>query len=386
LIHLSFDVQFLVSAGEASGDMYAAGVVEHLRRRLPAAQFFGCAGAKLQAEGVEPVVDAADLSVVGLAEVVHHLPRIYGEYRKLVREARKRKPVAALLTDNPDFHLRLARRLKETGTPVFYLVAPQAWAWRSGRVKAIRALVDRLFCLFPFEEAWFRERGVDATYIGHPLAARARVRQSREEFLTRYGLSSDKRVLVLLPGSRAGEARRHLGTLLEAAAELRRKFDLNVVLATPSGFRARGVLATFREPIGAQSIQIVENDTWDAIGHADLALAASGTVTIEAAVLGTPMVTFYKVTPLTWYAGRHLVKVPFLSMVNLVAGRQIVPELMQHEMTAARLVEEAGELLTNEARANRMRADLAEVRAALTQDGDPLARVAATIAGAVGGQ
>lgn len=372
--------------------MYAAGVVEHLRQRLPAAQFFGCAGAKLQAEGVEPVVDAADLSVVGLAEVVHHLPRIYGEYRKLAGEARRRRPVAALLTDNPDFHLRLARRLKEARTPVFYLVAPQVWAWRQGRVKTIRALVDQLFCLFPFEEAWFRERGVNATYIGHPLAARARVRQSREEFLERYGLSSDKRTLVLLPGSRAGEARRHLGTLLEAAGELRRKFDLNVVLATPSGFRERGVLRTFREPgsfrepNGTQSIQIVENDTWDAIGHADLALAASGTVTIEAAVLGTPMVTFYKVTPLSWYAGRHLVKVPFLSMVNLVAGREIVPELMQREMTAARLVAEASELLTNEARANRMRADLAEVRAALTREGDPLERVAAAIAEAVGGQ
>jgi lipid-A-disaccharide synthase len=383
---LSFDVQFLVSAGEASGDMYAAGVVEHLRQRLPAAQFFGCAGSKLQAEGVEPVVDAADLSVVGLAEVVHHLPRIYGEYRKLVGAARERRPAAALLTDNPDFHLRLALRLKEIGTPVFYLVAPQAWAWRAGRVKAIRALVDKLFCLFPFEESWFRERGVNATYIGHPLAARARVRQSREEFLDRYGLSKDKRVLALLPGSRPGEARRHLGTLLEAAAELRRKFDLNVVLGTPHGFRARGVLQTFREPIETESIQIVENDTWDVIGHADLALAASGTVTIEAAVLGTPMVTFYKVTPLSWYAGRHLVKVPFLSMVNLVAGRQIVPELMQQEMTAARLVTEAGELLMNEARTNRMRADLAEVRMALTREGDPLARVAATITEAVGGQ
>jgi lipid-A-disaccharide synthase len=300
--------------------------------------------------------------------------------------ARERRPVAALLTDNPDFHLRLARRLKDGGTPVFYLVAPQAWAWRAGRVKAIRALVDKLFCLFPFEEAWFRERGVNATYIGHPLAARARVRQSRDEFLEQYGLPKDRRVLVLLPGSRAGEARRHLGTLLEAAAVLRRKFDLNVVLATPNGFGARGVLATFREPIEAQSIKIIENDTWDAIGHADLALAASGTVTIEAAVLGTPMVTFYKVTPLSWYAGRRLVKVPYLSMVNLVAGRQIVPELMQDEMTAARLVAEAGELLTNKARVGRMRADLAEVRTALTREGDPLERVAATIADSVGGQ
>jgi lipid-A-disaccharide synthase len=269
---------------------------------------------------------------------------------------------------------------------VFYLVAPQAWAWRAGRAKAMRNLVDKLFCLFPFEEAWFRERGVNATYIGHPLAARARVRQSRDEFLEKYSLPKGRRVVVLLPGSRAGEARRHLGTVLESAAALQRQFDLSVVLATPAGFRERGVFETFREPIEAQSIQVVENDTWDAIGHADLALAASGTVTIEAAVLGTPMVTFYKVTPLSWFAGRRLVKVPFLSMVNLVAGRRIVPELMQQEMTAARLAAEAAELLTNGARVSRMRKDLDDVRAALTRDGDPLARVAATIAEAVGGQ
>jgi len=159
-----------------------------------------------------------------------------------------------------------------------------------------------------------------------------------------------------------------------------------VALATPGGFRERGVLQTFREPIEAESIQIIENDTWDAIGHADLALAASGTVTIEAAVLGTPMVTYYKVTPLSWYAGRRLVKVPFLSMVNLVAGRKIVPELMQREMTAARLIEEASKLLADETRADSMRKDLAEVRTALTRDGDPLEQVAATVAGLVGRQ
>src|SRR6185437_13423130 len=200
------------------------------------------------------------------------------------------------------------------------------------------------------------------------------------------GLAKGRRMLVLLPGSRPGEARRHLGTVLKAAAALRRKFDLSVVLATPDGFRERGVLQTFREPIEAESIQIIENDTWDAIGHADLALAASGTVTIEAAVLGTPIVTYYKVTPLSWYAGRRLVKVPFLSMVNLVAGRKIVPELMQREMTPARLAEEASKLLADETRADSMRKDLAEVRTALTRDGDPLEQVAAAIADLVGRQ
>jgi lipid-A-disaccharide synthase len=381
---LRLNVQFLVSAGEASGDMYAAGVLERLRQHLPSARFYGCAGPKLRDEGVDPIVDAADLSVVGLAEVVAHLPRIYGEYRKLVRYARQHPPAAALLTDNPDFHLRLARHLKRLNVPVFYLVAPQVWAWRQGRVRIIRELVDKLFCLFPFEERWFRERGVDATYIGHPLAAIARPRFSRAEFIDRYQLPADRRMLVLLPGSRAGEAQRHLPILLDTVALLQRRFALAVTLAVPKGFTSRGVFRRFQERIAALAIKVIENEAWDCIGHADLALAASGTVTMEAAVLGTPMVTFYKVTSLSWWAGRHLVKVPYLSMVNLIAERQIVPELIQHEMTPGKLADASEKLLFSPALADRMRADLANVRAALSREGDPFERAAHMIVDSLG--
>jgi lipid-A-disaccharide synthase len=376
-------VEFLVSAGEASGDMYAAGVVERLRRHLPSAHFYGCAGPQLQALGVKPVIDAANLSVVGLAEVVAHLPRIYSEYRKLLRYAREHRPAAALLTDNPDFHLRLARHLKGMGVPVFYLVAPQVWAWRQGRVKTIRALVDKLFCLFPFEEPWFRERGVDATYIGHPLATAARTTMPRADFLRIHGLPEDRPLLVLLPGSRAGEALRHLPILLDTVTLLRRELNLSVVLATPHGFAERSVFSTFRERIAESSIKVIENEAWNCIGHASLALAASGTVTMEAAILGTPTVTFYKVTPLSWWAGRHLVKVPYLSMVNLIAQSEIVPELIQHDMTPEKLAAAAMELLTNPASAQRMRANLAQVRVALTREGDPFERAATVIAGAL---
>ncbi len=369
-------MRFLISAGEVSGDMYAAGVVSQLSQRYPSAEFYGSAGPKLQAEGVKPVIDSAKLAVVGLAEVAGHLPRIYRDYRRLIRFAKEHPPDAALLTDSPDFHLRLARHLNRLNVPVFYLVAPQVWAWRQGRVKIIREVVDRLFCLFPFEEAWFRKRGVDATYIGHPLAALVRRKFSRDQFLERHGLTRNSRLLVLLPGSRSGEALRHLPVLLEVVEELRRRFALSVVLAVPGGFQARTSLTIFRERIETLSIQIVENETWDCIGHADLALAASGTVTVEAAILGTPMVTFYKVTPLSWWAGRRLVKVPFLSMVNLIAEREIVPELIQQNMTAANIAAAAVELLTKPERVDRMRADLAEVRVALTRDGDPFERAA----------
>ncbi len=372
-------MQFLVSAGEASGDLYASGVVSRLKTLIPSATYYGCAGPRLQDAGVKPVVDAGAISVVGLAEVVAHLPRIYGEYRRLVRYARQHPPAAALLTDNPDFNLRLARQLKRLGVPIFYLVAPQVWAWRQGRVKIIRELVNKLFCLFPFEEPWFRERGVDATYIGHPLANLVRPAFGRGEFLTRHGLPPNSRLLVLLPGSRSGEIARHLPALLETVALLRAKFDLSVVLATPKGFQTRSVLLKFRERLAALSIQVVENETWDCIAHASVALAASGTVTMEAAVLGTPMVTFYKVNPLSWYAGRHLVKAPFLSMVNLIAEKPIVQELIQNDMTPAKLASAVSGLLTSDARADRMRADLAEVRRALTPLHDPLGQTARLI-------
>lgn len=329
-------------------------------------------------------MDAASLSVVGLAEVAGHLPRIYGEYRKLVRLARERRPDAAILVDSPDFHLRLARHLKKLGVPVFYLVAPQAWAWRERRVHAIRRRTDKLFCLFPFEEPWFRERGVDATYIGHPLTAMARISYSRVDFFAKHGLDAAKRTLVLLPGSRPGEAQRHMPDLLGAVELLRKKLPLAVVLAVPEGFGAEAAFAKFRERIRALSIQVIENETWDAIGHADAALAASGTVTIEAAVLGTPMATFYRVTPLSWRLGRRLVKVPFLSMVNLVAGSAIVPELMQNEMTPANLAAAAEALLVSPERAARMRADLARVRDLLTLGGDPLGRAAELMLQALG--
>lgn len=377
------NVQFLVSAGEASSDMYAAGVVNRLREALPELSFYGCAGPQLQSAGVEPIIDASQLAVVGLAEVVGHLPRIYGEYLKLVRFARQRPPVAALLTDSPDFHLRLARQLKRMGVPIFYMVAPQVWAWRESRIKVIRELVDKLFCLFPFEEPWFRERGVDATYIGHPLATIVRPRWSRTEFLDRHSISSDRPLIVLLPGSRAGEACRHMPILLETVKMLGQRFSLSFVLATPKGFQTRAALETFREPMSALSIKIVENEAWDCIGHAQLALAASGTVTIEAAILGTPMVTFYKVNPISWHAGHRLVKVPFLSMVNLVAGRKIVPELIQNEMTAAAISELASELLSDKERVDRMRDELASVRLSLTGIGDPLKMVAEAIAGTI---
>ena len=383
---LNVEPTFLISAGEASGDMYAAALVASLRKSLPTAHFFGCAGPKLQAQGVQPIIHAASLSVVGLAEVIAHLPRIYAQYRKLLRYTRAHPPTAAILTDNPDFHLRLARHLKKMGIPVFYLVAPQVWAWRQGRVKTIRRLVTKLFCIFPFEEPWFRNHGVDATYIGHPLAGMVHTSTSAVAFRQAHNLPAEGPIITLLPGSRPGEALRHMPVLLNTVQLLRHRWPTAAfILATPKGFAQLGVFSNFKERIAASSIKVIENEAWDCIGHASLALAASGTVTMEAAVLGTPMVTFYKVTALSWWAGRRLVKVPYLSMVNLIAERLIVPELIQDQMTAENLAEAATNLLASPGKMAQMRADLAAVRASLIKAGDdsatqPLERAAHIIA------
>jgi len=373
--------KILISAGEASGDLYAAALVEALRERAPEAEFFGSAGPRMRDAGVRQVVDAGELAVVGLVEVVRHIPRIHGEFRKLARAAEQERPDLAILTDSPSFHMRLAKKLRRLGIPVVHLIAPQVWAWKKWRVRQIRRDIDKLLCIFPFEEEFFRRHGIDASYIGHPLARRIAPSASKEEFFREHSLPPDKPLVALLPGSRAGEAARHLPALADAAGRMNRKRPASFVLATPAGTGHGGRPADFWEPISRAPIQVIEGKTWDAIAHADLALAASGTVTVETALLGVPMATFYKVTPLTWWMGKVLVDVPFYSMVNLVAGRRIVPEIMQNEMTGERLAAEAERLLADYEARDRMKRDLAEVRTKLTGAGDPMELAAEIIQG-----
>jgi len=366
--------RILVSAGEASGDLYASLVVEELRRTLPDAAFFGCTGPRLRAARVRTVVNAASLAVVGLVEVASHLPRIYREYRKLLAAAAECRPDLAILTDSPDFHLRVARRLHRQGVPVVQLVAPQVWAWRRKRVKQMRRNLQHLLCIFPFEEEFFRREGVSATYIGHPLAGMVRPSLGRDEFFRKHRLSPARPLIVVLPGSRRGEAARHLPALAGAVDRLYREQAVNLILPASANTGA----AFFRERLGRSPIQVIEGESWDAMAHADLALAASGTVTVEAALLGTPMVTFYRVTWASWLAGKLLVRTPYYTMVNLIAGRRVVPELMQSHMTGESIAAEARRLLSDpEARAE-MKAGLAEVAQKLAgRPGGPSAVVRA---------
>jgi len=345
--------EILISAGEASGDRYAAWLAEAVRERNPESTFFGCAGERLRAAGCEAVVDAASLATVGLREVLGDIPRIYGEFRRLLDAAKRRRPKLAVLVDSPDFNLRVAKKLEGMGIPVLYLVAPQAWAWRPWRTRQIARLVRRLLCIFPFEEAWFRERGVNAEYIGHPLARRIRPTMSREEFFARWNLRNDRPLVGLFPGSRRKEIALNLPVMEEAA----KKIDAQFMTAS--------ALSTQHSAL-----------SWDLLAHSDVSIVASGTVTIEAALLGAPMVVVYRVTQPTWRLGRLLVRTPFYSMVNLVAGRKVVEELIQDAFTPQAAAAEVSRLLASAPAREEQRQGLAEVARRLATDADPISRAA----------
>lgn len=368
-------MKILVSAGEASGEYYAASMVDALRGRHPDWEFFGCAGPRLQRSGVRPVIDAAKLGVVGLVEVLSHLPGIYAEYRKLIAAAERERPDLAILTDSQAFHARVAASLKQRNIPVFQLIAPQAWAWRESRVIPMRRNLTHLLCIFPFEEPWFRERGVPTTYIGHPLAARIAPRQTRVSFFHDLGIPESAPVIALLPGSRRGEIRRHLPLIWDAASRLQLRFpDARFVTGTTESIGER----FFVNQLPSASIQhsVIVDRTWDLLAHADVALAASGTVTMEAALLGTPTVSFYKVNELSWHLGRRLVRTPYFTMANLIAGERIVPELIQGDATGESLAKSAEELIAGPGARDRQREGLARVAAALRTGHDPMDRAA----------
>jgi len=375
--------RILISAGESSGDRYAARLATALRSRLGEVELFGCAGEQMKAAGVRPVVDMASLAVVGIVEVLHHIPRIYGEYRKLLAEAERIQPTVAILTDSPDFHLRVANRLTGMGIAVHYLVAPQVWAWREGRIKQLQRNVKEMYCIFPFEEKYFRERGVRATYIGHPLSKLVRPSLNRKDFFAKHSIPENQPLITLCPGSRSSEAARHLAPLAGAIARIRSQRDCTCVLAVPEDAAKRFGPGYFGDFLSATAARLVSGETWDALAYADVALPASGTVAVEAALLGVPMVTYYKVSPATYLIGRPLVKVPFYSMVNLVAGEEIVPELIQHDMTAARLAAETLRLLDDQPARHRMLDGLSRVSALLSTSHDPIDSAASRIVASI---
>ncbi len=363
-------MRILISAGEASGEVYGAKLMEALRheaadRGLEAPEFFGVGGETMRAAGCDLVVDAHEIAVVGLAEVVEHLPRIYRRFRHVVREAERRKPDAAVLIDFPDFNFRLAKELHKRGIPVIYYVSPQLWAWRPSRIELVRKYVSKMLVIFPFEEKFYRERGIDAEYVGHPLAALAAPNISREEFAANYGLDPAREWIALLPGSRRGEVSRILPTLLGAAQLLGPDYVYIVPVASTL---SADWMTTFLRSYSGPPITFTR-DARAMLLHARVAAVASGTSTLEAALIGTPFTMVYRVAPLTWSLGRRLVKVDRFAMVNLIAERDVVTELVQDDLTAEQVAAQLRGLLPDGVAREKMLADFREVRQKLGAGG-----------------
>ena len=338
--------------------MYGAQLIEALRRRNPQLEFFGVGGERMRAAGCDTVVDAKDLSVVGITEILSHLPKIYGLYQRLISEADRRKPDLAVVIDSPAFNWRVARQMKKRGIPVVYYVAPQFWAWRQERVRLIRNYADKALVIFPFEEKFYRERGVDASFVGHPLADLPEPTIARKDYAAQFHLDPAKPWITLMPGSRVKEVRMNLPTILEAAAQLGSNYEFLLPVApTLDRSFVQGLL-------GSQSITLVP-ESLPALWHSRAGIIASGTATVEAAMMRTPFVMVYRVSPLTYLLGKPRVKVPRFAMVNLIAGQEVVPELVQHDFTAENVVAQIKEILPDGLTRDRMLQGLTQVKARL---------------------
>jgi lipid-A-disaccharide synthase len=343
----------LLSAGEASGDMYAARLATALKQRLDV-DIFGMGGPQMRAAGVEIITDYSEVSVVGITEVLKRLPSLFRAMRRLVDEAQRRHPPLAILTDFPGFHLRLARKLGPKGIRNVYYICPQFWAWRPWRVNLVRRRFAHALCIFRFEEQFYADAGVPVKFIGHPLVGNVKPTMTRELFCQKYGLKKAAKILTILPGSRRGEIAHHVPVLIEALAEIRQKLPEppEIVVAVAPGLDVPRLEARFPSD---WHVRFIEEDTYNALAAADLAIVSSGTATVETALLGKPMIVVYRLSPLTARLAKPLVKTKFFSMVNLIAGRAVVPELIQNEFTPRRVAAEAEKLLSaSEEGRNRM--------------------------------
>jgi lipid-A-disaccharide synthase len=349
----------LGSAGQPRAAVSTQGVLE----------FFGVGGERMRASGCDTFVDAKDLAVVGITEILSHLPKIYGLYRRLIREADRRRPDVAIVIDSPAFNWRVAREMKRRSIPTVYYVAPQFWAWRQGRVRLIRKYIDKALVIFPFEEKFYRNRGVDATFVGHPLAELPDPSVTRDDYAAQFCLDPAKFWITLMPGSRVKEVRMNLPAILESARQLGAAYEflLPVAPTLNAGFLKSFFNSTSQLP----RITFVP-EALPALFHARAGIVASGTATVEAAMMNTPFVMVYRVSPLTYMLGKPRVKIPRFAMVNLIAGREVVPELVQQNFTAENVVARLNQIIPEGPGRRAQLEGLAEVRAQLrAPDGVP---------------
>lgn len=351
----------MIVAGEASGDLHGSNLVKETLRLDPQVSFFGIGGAKMRAAGVETVVDSSEMAVVGLVEVIAHFGVIYRAYRTLQNIIRTNPPDLLVLIDYPDFNMRIAKLAKAAGIPVLYYISPQIWAWRVGRVKKIARLVDRMAVVFPFEVPFYQGAGVPVDFVGHPLVDTVRPAMTRDRAFAEFGLDPARPVVGLFPGSRRGEIKTLLPVILESAEILHKRHpELQFILPLASSLSNEDVNPHLeRSPL---PVTVIADRGYDVMQVCDAVISVSGTVTLELALMGVPMVIIYKVSPLTYEIGKRVVKVEHIGICNIVAGERAVRELVQHEAEPSAIADEISRLLTDEAYRQTVMQKLATVK------------------------
>ena len=341
----------MIIAGEASGDMHGANLVKALQRMRPDLTFSGMGGKELAAVGVDILFDAAKIAVVGVVEVFSHLKDIFKARRTLIEEMRQKKPALLILIDFPDFNMLLAAQAKKLNIPVFYYISPQVWAWRSGRVKKIASLSRRVATILPFEQQFYKKHGYDVDFVGHPLLDTVSATMSKTDFINKYTIPAENRLIGIIPGSRSKEIKFLLSDFLQAALLYQQHSDTPCTFLLP---KASTISRSLLDDNGlnqfchTMDIRVISENRYDLMEACDAALTASGTVTLELGILGTPAVVAYKVSPKTYFLGKMLIRnIRFFSLVNLISDKKIIPELLQDEVTPERLAAELEKLTTN---------------------------------------
>jgi len=354
--------RLMMIAGEASGDLHGSGVVRELKKRLPSLEIFGIGGDNMQREGMELVHHIASLSFMGFVEVVRHLSLIRSVEKSLETVFEQRKPDVVVLIDYPGFNLRFARRIRKQGAKILYYISPQVWAWNKGRVKKMKRLVDRMKVVFPFEVEIYKQEGIDVEFVGHPLVEVLGQTCSRDDFFRTHGLDPGKKLLGLFPGSRPQEIERILPSMVAAALRLEQLTGVQAAVGVAANLGAACVRTFIPE---GSSIFLLENASYDLMKHSDVAVVTSGTATLETGWFGTPLVVVYKTSPVTFLLGKLLVDVPYIGLVNIVAGKRVAPELIQHDLTPDNLIVAVRRIIEEGGYAERMRAELSVIKTKL---------------------
>ena len=336
----------LIVAGESSGEKHGASLVHELKKIQPSWEFFGIGGKWMKKEGVEVLFAVEELAVVGAVEIISQVPRIRKIFNQILKQCRSRSPAAAVLVDSPDFNLRLAKKLKKLSIPVLYFISPTVWAWRKARLKTIKKTVEKMLLIFPFEESIYKENGIPAAYVGHPLLERVSVTLNKKEFFRKYGLHPKKRLIAILPGSRKSEIKYHLPILMEAIPKIRDEFSAQFVLIQAETLEKDFLLSSIIS--GVEDLKILTEDSYNAMAASDLVLSACGTANLEAALVETPLIAFYRISYLSYCVGLKLMKIKNFSIVNILAEKKIIPELIQSHFTAQTIFDEAKKILDSE--------------------------------------